>query len=592
MAKIKILCIAPYEGLGEAINAVSQQYSDSLDITTVVRNLNQSLVVAEEAEKKGYDAIISRGGTTELLQENVSLPVINIDVSGYDYLRMIRLAENIVGLKAFIGFSYITQRAKSINDLLHTDIRIFTIQKQEEIEPLLCRLNREGYSLIIGDVAACHIAEELAMNGMLLTSGRESIDAAFERAIQTVKAINRWKDQLTLADTVLRRDKHGIVVFDKNVHIIYKNEPFDALQISKHELAGYIGNTAEIKEQDMVIKRAKSFLQVSVKEIDLSLKEPYYALYIMEYAAMNPASLKGVTVRNFKIRYGNISDLVKQNGIYDEDTIAAAASFCRTNQAMLISGEPGVGKIDLAMLIHRYSERWNTPFVDIDCRIANPVTAMDELCFSREDPVLSNGATICFESIETVPRAGQEELLARLERLDSGRWRFIATSRKGLNALLEQDAMNEKLIRFFSGLSLYIPGLEKTRRDINKVVNLYLIEANTKLGRQVVGIEDAGMEYILRHHWKNNFQELKNAVNQMVLLTRHSMISLEDVKTVIRAREAEGNEGSFDLTGTLEEIELRVIRKVLEEEKGNYSKAAERLGIGRSTLWRKLGSKK
>jgi DNA-binding NtrC family response regulator len=101
-------------------------------------------------------------------------------------------------------------------------------------------------------------------------------------------------------------------------------------------------------------------------------------------------------------------------------------------------------------------------------------------------------------------------------------------------------------------------------------------------------MEEAAMEFILRHHWKNNFLELHSAVSQMVLLAKKPLISLEDVKAVIQARQGKRETDLIGLDGTLDDIVLRVIRRVLEEEKGNCSRTAARLGIGRSTLWRKL----
>lgn len=144
--KTKVLLIAPYEGLKEAVLGVLPQYQDKLELTMSLGDLTSGVQQAQTAQTQGYDVIISRGGTAELIARNVPLPVINIEISGYDYLRAIKLAENIRGRKAFVGFPYITARARSVNELLCTNVDIFTIHTAEEIAPLLKSWRARGMS--------------------------------------------------------------------------------------------------------------------------------------------------------------------------------------------------------------------------------------------------------------------------------------------------------------------------------------------------------------------------------------------------------------------------------------------------------------
>ncbi|SBW10997.1 putative Proprionate catabolism activator, Fis family [uncultured Eubacteriales bacterium] len=589
MGKIKALGIAPYEGLKEAINTVAENYKDILEITTVVGNLTQGLTIAEEAQEQGYDLVISRGGTSELLQQNLSIPVINIDVSGYDFMRTIKLAGNIAGLKAFIGFPYITKRARSANDLLQTDVRIITIQKQAEIEPLLRELNAQGYGLIIGDVAVYTSAKEMAMNGMLLTSGEESVIDALERAISTMKVVLGWRRQLELANRALDQAS-GIAIFDRQGKMVYSNTAYQAMQLSPNELAGYVGNLASLRPCNMLAKRDSAFFQISIRSAGGELGEAYHILYVSLCDCTDTDLPQGVSVRNYKMQAGSIADLFQQSGVYDEETIDVATSFCYSDQPMLIVGDIGVGKADLAASIHRYSSRWDTPFVVVNCRVVDPVDVIDKFCRGGEGSLDLKGATFCLEFVESLSQEAQEALMRAIQSLDNGVWRFIATSTENIAELARQGKFNEELFFYFSALRLFIPRLEQTPRDIRKVANLYIIEANTKYGKQITGIEEAGMDVILRHQWRDNFRGLRQALNQMVLLAKRSVISRSEVETVIRARETEEPGGDLSIEGTLEEISLRIIHKVLEAENGNYSRTAARLGIGRSTLWRKLGT--
>ena len=185
----------------------------------------------------------------------------------------------------------------------------------------------------------------------------------------------------------------------------------------------------------------------------------------------------------------------------------------------------------------------------------------------------------------------KEELAELLEEMNPRIWRFIATAQPSISQQAADGMFDERLYRFFSKLSLYIPNLSQSDQDIRKIINLYIIEANARLGRQVVGMDEDAVALIENHPWQYNFSELQNTIYQIMLSAEGPILHHMDVERVLRARDAVHTDSGVATTGTLEEIELRIIEKVLEEENGNVSRAAARLNIGRSTLWRKLKEK-
>lgn len=589
MSKLKVMAIAPYEGLKEAIISAAEAYKDRMEITAVEANLNQSLVWAVEAEKQGYDAIISRGGTAELLLEHTKLPVISIDVSGYDYIRTLKLADNLEGEKAFVGFQSITKRAESVNAMLQSNIRIFTIQSYSELEPLLSELNRNGYSIIIGDVAACRVARDMAMNAMLLSSGSESIIDALEQTLLVQHFLNPWKEQVSALLQTIDQSMTAVVIVSDKANILYKNHAFDLLHITQTELAGYLGNTNDFRKQELVVQREKGFLRISSRELSLEGGKVCYALYINKHLYQMPEQMQGIKVYNFKHRGASADTLLRQSGIYDHHCISMAGSFSKVDAPFLITGDTGVGKVGMAMAIHRLSRRWNLPFIKVNCHRADPIQAVKSLCLGSNDGMDLSGGTVCFEALEAIPRNSQPVLLELLISLEESGWRFAATSVDDLERLSSTDKMDVELYRYFSELSLYIPGIKETGRNLKNIVNLYIIESNTRYGKQIAGITPDAMEFIAHHHWQQNFSSLRQAITQMVISAKGDYITLENALNVVRAREPEQSRSMIDLRGTLDEITRQVIQKVLDEENGNQSKTAARLGISRSTLWRKLG---
>lgn len=588
MHRIKVMAIAPYEGLVGAISSAAEAYTDRMELTVVEANLNQSLVWAVEAEKQGYDVIISRGGTAELLLENTKLPVISIDVSGYDYIRTLKLADNIEGEKAFVGFPSITRRAESVNAMLQSKIRIFTIQSYNELEPLLSDLNQKGYSIIIGDVAACRVAREMAMNAMLLTSGTESIVDALEQALLVQRFINPWKEQVSTLLQTLNKIGVGVVVANEKARIIYSNPVFKSLNITNADLAGYLGNAEEFREQERVVQKGNSFFRILTKELKAKDDCTYYAMYFTKHASLDPRQIMGIKVYNFKHRGASATTLLHQKGIYDQRCINMSASFSEVDTPFLIMGDIGVGKISMAMVIHRLSKRWNLPFIKVNCHHADPVQAVKSFCQDNNADISFSGGTICFEALDAINISSQSNLLEQILSLEGSGWRFTATTTSDLERMAAAGKMDLELYRYFSQLVLCLPGLKESGQNLKNIVNLYIIEANTKYGKQITGMTTEAMNFIVNHKWSQNFTSLRQAVTQMVLIAKGDYITLEDVKNVISAREPEKSTAVIDLNGTLDEIMKQVINKVLQEEKGNQTKTAARLGIGRSTLWRKI----
>lgn|GEM_PF-1468074 len=589
MRKLKVMAIAPYEGLKEAIISAAEAYKDRMEVTAVEANLNQSLVWAVEAEKQGYDAIISRGGTAELLLEHTKLPVISIDVSGYDYIRTLKLADNLEGEKAFVGFQSITKRAESVNAMLQSNIRIFTIQSYSELEPLLADLNRNGYSIIIGDVAACRAAQNMDMNAILLSSGSESIIDALEQTLLIQHFLHPWKEKVSTLLQILDQSRTAIAIASDKANILYKNPAFDLLHITQTELAGYLGSTNDFRRQELVVKREKGFLRISSRELRFEDDKVCYVLYISKHLYQMPEQMQGIKVYNFEHRGTSADTLLRQSGIYDQRCITMAESFSKVDTPFLITGDNGVGKVSMAVTIHRLSRRWNLPFIKVNCNRADPIHAVKSLCMGSNDGMDLSGGTVCFEALDAVPRNNQPMLLELLLSLEESDWRFCATSTEDLEQLSSMGKMDVELYRYFSELSIYIPSLKETGQNLKNIVNLYIVKANTKYGKQIAGITPEAMDFIAKHHWPQNFTSLRQAITQMVVSARGDYITLEVAQDVVRSREPAQSRTMIDLNGTLDEITRQVIQKVLEEENGNQSRTAARLGISRSTLWRKLG---
>ncbi|MEA5083382.1 MAG: PrpR N-terminal domain-containing protein [Lachnospiraceae bacterium] len=234
MEKVKILAIVPYEELREDILQASKAF-DNLNIQVVVGTMDAGLKFAVEGQRAGYDVIISRGGTAEMIEEHVSIPVINIPVSSYDYISLIEQVGRNSVKTAIIGYANVTENAHAVKILSNTKLDIFTIMNPKEISPLLQEMKQQGFEVIIGDVVTIEFSKILGMKGILMKSGIESA----RKAIATAIKINGY---------MKRQNDMGVNSMHENrMEIVYDGsktlEEFE-IEIIKHVLERENGNLA------------------------------------------------------------------------------------------------------------------------------------------------------------------------------------------------------------------------------------------------------------------------------------------------------------------------------------------------------------
>ena len=128
----RILGIAPYEGMHAVMERAAQAYPNvQLDIFT--GDLDEGVAIVQRMPPSAYDCIISRGGTATLIRKVTDLPVIEINLSVYDVLSAIKLAENYSNLYAIVGFPSITEPAHTLCDLLGYNLDILTVHSADEV---------------------------------------------------------------------------------------------------------------------------------------------------------------------------------------------------------------------------------------------------------------------------------------------------------------------------------------------------------------------------------------------------------------------------------------------------------------------------
>ena len=286
--------------------------------------------------------------------------------------------------------------------------------------------------------------------------------------------------------------------------------------------------------------------------------------------------------------------------------LSEAARVAPRRTTVLVTGESGTGKEVVARAIHALSDRAHALFVAVNCA-ALPETLLESELFGHEAGAFTgaaqrhigrfeqaSGGTLFLDEIGDLPMAVQVKLLRALqertiERLGSNTpiavdVRLIAATHRDLAAAIREGNFREDLYYRLNVVALHLPPLRQRRPDIPALVDHLLERINRDNDTAVTGVSREALENFLKYPWPGNVRELANVLERAVVLTRGQMIHLADLPAAVRAPSERVPTGN----GSLVDSERATIVAALEAAHGNRSSAADRLGIHRNTLRRKI----
>ncbi len=576
----KILAICPYVGLRDLFLEVKEELQ--LDVDVYVGDLYDGLALASSLEHRGYDVMISRGATAKLLKKHVSTPVVEIPVTGYDILRTLTLLNGFSGKIGMMTYLNNIPGAHAIGKLLHMDITFYPIREEAEIEKEIRRAASEGVQVIVGDVISTRMAAKFGMQAILITSGKEAI-------VETLAADTEWMSYVKREKTRVQRlvesfsADEGVLLFEKET-CTFMNERAKRL----------------LQEEDVPLSWNKliavvpelSRLHSAFKEVTFTFRgHPFRARFVPLVEERFLLLLKEETKSadqhdDERAALFHFNSLVARSEQMKK-VIAAAKKVSRSHLPIVIYGEEGVGKECIAQAIHNDSERQSNRYVSIDVEKFTDLQLETKLLQSFAK---ARGGTLYIASIHALPLALQSVLLETWQNERSVR--IIASSSKPLERLVTKKRFRRDLFEALHQYTLKVPPLRERKEDIEDFIRLFIASANALTKKQISGIDRAVLQVMNELSWRGNIDELKSVVEQMCILSPGPFIEYDDVKELLdRIEERERSEKTnlLNIHGkTLEEIEEEVIMAVLKQVGFNQTKAAEQLGINRTTLWRKV----
>lgn len=292
-----------------------------------------------------------------------------------------------------------------------------------------------------------------------------------------------------------------------------------------------------------------------------------------------------------------------------------------TEGTVLITGESGTGKGVYARRIHRDSLRARYPLVQVNCG-AIPENLLETEFFGHLKGAFTgadrakkglfreaDGGTLLLDEVAELPLALQVKLLHAIEekqirpvggeqtrRVDV---RILAATNQNLREKVEQGLFREDLFYRLNVLHIHLPPLRERREDIRPLIEFFLASEPKRLAIEgQYSVSDQAMDALASYDWPGNIRELQNIVDRALILAESDRLEISDLPYQVTASEA-AEAGASTVPpeemglGTLRDqarlFEVNAIRRAIDQADGDRRLAAERLGIGLSTLYRKLG---
>ena len=287
--------------------------------------------------------------------------------------------------------------------------------------------------------------------------------------------------------------------------------------------------------------------------------------------------------------------------------------IAESDSTILIQGPSGTGKELFARAIHNLSPRKRGPYVVVNCG-ALPDTLLESELFghvkgaftdaARDKPgrfARAEGGTLFLDEVGDLSFSMQVRLLRVLQereyeplggtRTVKADVRILAATHHDLYAMVREKRFREDLYYRLNVVRLLLPPLRDRREDIPLLIPHFLGQFNLRMGKNLTGVSEDVLQCLMEYDYPGNVRELENIVEHACVLCRGRVIELAhlppEVRGTFQETHAEGSERTEGLP-VLKASEIQLIREALAKHGGNRVRAAQELGLHKTTLWRKM----
>ncbi|MET0497213.1 MAG: propionate catabolism operon regulatory protein PrpR [Steroidobacteraceae bacterium] len=573
------------------------------------------------------DVLVAAGSNGAYLRQHLDVPVVLVRVGGFDVMSALGLARGISSRIALVTHGVTPPEVEQFSELFQLGIERRSYRTGDEAKNCVLELRAKGIEVVVAPGLVTELAEAAGMTGVFLYSEhaiREALDDAVEVArLSRMEAAKR--DRL---NTIIGRLRDGVVAVDMDERIEIVNDAMERLlgQSSGDLVGRKLSDVAPelsllptLRDSHVEIDELQRLGKQSVLTSRLPITEQGLQTGAV-LTCQDPASIHRVDrhlrahqqTPSSRVRY-RLSDIVGA-GARIAQTRLLATQFARTDANVLIFGESGTGKELLAQGIHAESRRSRQPFVAVNCA-AFPESLLESELFGYVDGAFTGArkggklglfeaahtGTIFLDEVGEMPvslqtrllRVLQEREILRIGAIEPTRVdvRVIAATHRNLLECIDTGQFRRDLYYRLNILRLELPSLRERKEDLPELAAHLLRKMTARNGWAVpAGLVDRLVAAAVDYDWPGNVRELENLIERIATLQMPADGAAFDVRLRDLVPEIFGSQRS-QLPQTVT-VTVSNIDRVLRECGGNQAEACKRLGISRTTLWRRLKSDK
>lgn len=628
----KVLFLIPKESM----NDEERDYYTKLDpeIEFAFSDTDKIVETAKEKIRRGAEIVAGRGNTAFVIRQAIpSAQVIEIPITAYDIVRSLRQAKmrgktvavvtnhaNIIGLDLF-------EEAFGVRFLRY----LFT--PFERLPEKIAEAVSLGAQIVLGGAITCKAAQRVGVPSLTIQLGPESMQRALGEIRQMREAIEIEAARQGFLNRLIDNMDEGVLSVGPDGCVLLSNAAAERiLGLTRAEIVGkqlrplfsslglvnFSPDQDETLDQLVTLGKSPVILRRIPNRMGGSARGSLLTLHeTNQIQRMERIIRKEIYSKNHVAKY-TFRDIVGESPEMKR-TIETAKQFARTSSNILITGESGTGKEMLAQSIHSESTRGKGAFVAVNCA-ALPDNLLESELFGYVEGAftgakkggkaglfeIAHGGTIFLDEISEMDYGNQGALLRVIQekyvvRLGSSRItpidvRIICATNKDLRKLVEENKFRADLYYRLNVLNLFLPPLRRRDGDILLFMDRFLRELAPSAARYHFAPSAASL--LTRYSWPGNVREARNLCERIVAVAPPSQITEETLTLLLcgdgpippqAAPEAKPPAPAVSSRRSLkDQIQEEELRRALRATGGNVGRAAELLGIGRSTLWRRM----
>ena len=630
----EIILTSPNPQLTVTIKKVAEQLGE--EVSVVESSMEDAAQIVRRMVETGkVKVVISRAGTAELIRKTCTVPVINADSTNYDRLRAFLEAKRMGKRIGFLAWEHVypDYDISTIEEVLGVHIEVYRYQCLGEVKDLIYKAADQGIEVMVGGgIRAIEWSKEVGLKAIMIANKDKAIRDALIRARAIINYSRRDLEQTEQFKAVVNSSEDAIIALDSarrislinvvaqrmfsiDAKVAYGRSILDYPLIPFAQLNSSQANGKVVFEvQNLRLVASQVPVIVDDQEIGsvITVRDVTKILQLEE-KIRKELYQKGLTAKF------SFNDIVSESAQMKK-VVEKARRYAETCSTLLIIGDSGTGKELLAQGTHLASPRCEGPFVAVNCA-ALPENLLESELFGYEEGAftgakkggkpglfeLAHGGTIFLDEIGSITLSLQGRLLRVLQEREVMRVggdkvipvdiRVISATNEDLNAAIKKGTFRLDLYFRLNVLALQVPPLRCRREDIPILFSSFVHKFSERFNRRVGDLPAALFNLLSDYEWPGNVRELENLAERYVILATESVDNtflLRDLFQEMRSssyiNEYFEDESTITVNiGTLDDMEKQLISKVQERIK-NKAHLADRLGISRTTLWKKIAS--